>query len=42
MFQVDYDASGITIGVFLSQEGRPIGFFSEKLKDSKRKYFVYD
>ena len=31
LFQVDYDASGATIGVRLSQEGQPIAFFSEKL-----------
>ena len=42
MFQVDYDASGTTIGVGLSQEGRPVAYFSEKLNDAKRKYFVYD
>ena len=26
----------------MSQEGRPIAYFSEKLKNVKRKYFVYD
>lgn len=30
------------IGVVLSQEGRPIAFFSEKLNDAKRRYSSYD
>ena len=42
MLQVDYDASGIAIGAFLSQEGRSVAYFSEKLNDIKRKYYVYD
>lgn len=42
MFQVDYDARSSTIGAVLSQEGRPITFFSEKLNESKNKYSIYD
>ena len=42
VLQVECDASGSAIGVVPSQEGKPIAFFSEKLNDAKRKYFVYD
>jgi hypothetical protein len=42
VFQVDCDVSGIEIGAVISQEGRAIAFFSEKLNDSRKKYSIYD
>jgi hypothetical protein len=42
IFQVKCDASRIAIGVVLSQDDRPIAYFSKKLNGAKVKYSTYD
>ena len=39
---MDCDASGNAIGVVLSKKVKPIAYFSKKMNDAKKKYYVYD
>jgi hypothetical protein len=41
-FQVKCDASGYAVGGVLSQDDRPVAYYSEKLDDAKLKYSMYD
>jgi hypothetical protein len=41
-FQVKCDVSGYAVEGVLSQDDRPVAYYSEKLDDAKLKYSTYD
>ena len=42
VFELEYDASGIWTEAMLTQQGKPIVYFNEKLSDAARKFSTYN
>lgn len=42
LFEVEYDTSGVGIEDILTQSKRLLAYFGEKLKNTKKRYSIYD